>query len=506
MKKIKLLKLAMIFSFCISLISSSFVPPTVAQSAYNLQVQRLAGADKYATSLEICKYGWPGSSKYAVIATGEDFPDALSAAPLAKKYNAPIILIEKNSLREKIYEEIARLKVKNIFIIGGTSVISQNVEDQLVKRGIVVNRICGIDRYETSLKVAQEVGVEEGVVIATGSNFADALSIAPVAAIKGMPILLTKRDNLQDTVTEYLTAKSISKAYVIGGTAVVSENIIHALPHSKRLAGNTQYDTNIAILKEFRGDLNLNTVFLATGNNFPDALSGSVLAANSNSPTILIDRDINHSTKNYLISEYNSIQKMMVLGGTSVIDDYVVSSIINRFSVEPFKEKDLNVAEISLGMSEKKVIEIMGSPLTKSEFYDEACHENIMTLKYSWGEVSLEHPQDDKTYVFWITVRAPGICGPRNTFVGDDISLVLNRFRNDDYPVEYNNGYMYKPLYGKDYKYIDGHYWGSASCDQSGNLTSVYYGIDGPGFGSYGLSYMVNNGKVMEYSIGLGIM
>jgi len=104
--------------------------------------------------------------------------------------NAPIILASKNGLNSSALSEISRLKSKNAYIIGGTGVISDEVEDQLKNLGISAIRFSGISRYETSVRIAEQIGTEKGIIIASGKNFPDALSIAPIAAQKGMPILL----------------------------------------------------------------------------------------------------------------------------------------------------------------------------------------------------------------------------------------------------------------------------------------------------------------------------
>jgi putative cell wall-binding protein len=166
------------------------------QASSQLQSGRLAGKNRYETSAAIAKSGWT-TSDYAIIASGENFPDALCGAPLAKKYNAPILLTAKDSLDEQSKNQLSSLKVKKVFIIGGVGVISLSVEQEISSMGIEVTRIAGNDRYETSLKVAKTIGEFNQAVVATGENFPDALSIAPIAAMKGIPIILTPKDNLQ---------------------------------------------------------------------------------------------------------------------------------------------------------------------------------------------------------------------------------------------------------------------------------------------------------------------
>ncbi|WML36114.1 Ig-like domain-containing protein [Clostridium sp. OS1-26] len=148
--------------------------------------RRLGGKDRYETSVAISKAGWNGTSEYAVLASGGDFPDGLSAATLAKKYNAPILLTSRDSIPGGVLSELARLRVNHVLITGGIGVISQEVENQLIKMGMTTERFGGKDRFETSVKIAKKLGNTSGeIIIANGYEWTDALSVSPIAAKKG---------------------------------------------------------------------------------------------------------------------------------------------------------------------------------------------------------------------------------------------------------------------------------------------------------------------------------
>jgi putative cell wall-binding protein len=117
--------------------------------------ERLQGVDRYATSISISKSGWE-TSENVVLASGLDFPDALSAAPLAKQLNAPILLIG-GGLDTALNNELNRLQIKNIFLVGGEGVVSKSIKEQLESKGIIVTRLSGNDRYETSLSIANYI-------------------------------------------------------------------------------------------------------------------------------------------------------------------------------------------------------------------------------------------------------------------------------------------------------------------------------------------------------------
>lgn len=287
---------------------------------------RLAGIDRYETAIKVSEDSWQ-KSDYVIIASGEDFPDALCAAPLAKKYNAPILLTPKNQMPVNVMQEIQRLGAKNVFIVGGTGAISSNVESSLSKLNIQTTRIQGQDRYETSAKVAQMIGTSNGVVIASGENFPDALSIAPIAATKQMPILLTSSKALPLSIKNIALSSNASK-YVIGGSGVISDSAVASLNGYKRLSGVNRYETNIAVINEFSNAIDFSNLYISTGNNFADALSGSAAAALTSSALLLTDgTDIN--TNSFFQSKYYSIISAKVLGGTSVVSDLVIKALIS---------------------------------------------------------------------------------------------------------------------------------------------------------------------------------
>ena len=213
--------------------------------------QRIWGSDRYTTAIEVSKNGWANGSEYAVLANGENFPDALSAAPLAKKYNSPILLNPGADLDSRVENELKRLGVKQIFIIGGSAVISDAIKNKLEELNIKTTRLWGQNRYETSIKIAEQLDFNGQVAVANGENFPDALSIAPIAAEKSMPVILTQSNTLPESVSNYIKNKKITKTYVIGENDVVSDNIANSFPNSERIWGSNKYDTNIAVLHRF---------------------------------------------------------------------------------------------------------------------------------------------------------------------------------------------------------------------------------------------------------------
>lgn len=298
---------------------------TPGSSGSQISSDRLAGANRYETSQAISKAGW-NTSYYAVVVSGENYPDALCSAPLAYKYNAPILLTPKNSLDTQTKAELTRLNVKRVLLIGGVNVISTTTEQAIKNMGITVTRIAGSDRYDTSLKIAQAIGTTTQAVLTSGDNFPDVLSVAPIAAIKGMPVLLTPNNSISGSLKTHLQ-NSVQKTYVLGGSSVISDSVFNQLPSPERISGANRYDNNINIIKKFVDQLDLSTCYLATGESYPDALSGSALAALSKSPLILVTSALDSSTRTFIQERRSSIKKIKAFGGTSAIPDSVLMGL-----------------------------------------------------------------------------------------------------------------------------------------------------------------------------------
>ncbi|MHA7139614.1 cell wall-binding repeat-containing protein [Rossellomorea arthrocnemi] len=281
-------------------------------------VDRVSGTNRYDTSVKVSQQGWPGGADTVVIAVGDNFPDALAGAPLAHKMKAPILLVSNTSIPGNVNREIDRLNVKNAYILGGQSVVSLKIEQQLESKGLVVKRVAGKDRYATASKIAEIVGGNKAVVT-YGENFPDSLSIASYAASKTMPILLTDTNALPDSTKKSL--QNYDSTIVVGGNKVVSDKVYRQLPGPKRITGSDRYDTATKVVKTLYSASASNDTVVATGESFADALTGSVMAAKNNEPIMLIESDSVPEVVKETISDYD-IHNFTIIGGTSVVTDY----------------------------------------------------------------------------------------------------------------------------------------------------------------------------------------
>ncbi len=317
MKK-KIFTLICVFAFAL------FLNAPVKADA-SIQDKRLGGLDRYSTNIKVIDQGWQ-KSEYAVIVNGENFPDALSAAPLAKKYNAPLFLTFPTNIDFTITNEFDRLGVKKVFIIGGPAVVSTLVEDSLKSKGISYERIYGADRYLTSIEVANKIGTSNGVVVTTGDDFADALSVAPVAGKLQMPILLAQQDVLDSIQKKFISDNTISKTYVLGGTDIISDNVASKFPNVQRIDGRDKYSRNLNIIKAFENDIDFSKAILASGEDFPDALSGSAFAALNGNPILLVSENTNKNFIENILGNKNT-NILYALGGTNGISDNTLNGM-----------------------------------------------------------------------------------------------------------------------------------------------------------------------------------
>lgn len=184
-------------------------------------VGRLGGTDRFATSVAVSRASFPNGASTVYVASGRDWPDALTGGAAAVVQDAPVLLTDDNSLPTTVREEITRLNPSLILLIGGSRAVSEDVATQL--RSIAVTeRVSGTDRYGTSLAVSQRVfGVSRpGVMLASGQAFPDAVAAVPAAEYTRGPILLARPNSLPHSgELDRLTPRT---AYVLGGTAALS--------------------------------------------------------------------------------------------------------------------------------------------------------------------------------------------------------------------------------------------------------------------------------------------
>ena len=292
-------------------------------------VNRLAGLTRVDTALAIAKAAFPGKVNHVILATAGNYPDALAGSVLAYQLNAPILLVGSTEADQaKVIEYINNSmdKAGEVYILGGTGVVGADMEAKIVAKGFNhITRLAGKDRYETALKIAERLGVKTGtpIILAYGESYPDALSVSSIAARMQSPIFLVPKDGLSKDIKEAMTKIRPAKVYLIGGTGVISTAVaaqtaqLTSLDQTNivRIAGQDRYETSLAVAQYFNeagGSL-----CLATGNNFPDALAGSVYAAKCNAPILLVDSSLSNSLSEYV--KARNLTGITLFGGEGAV-------------------------------------------------------------------------------------------------------------------------------------------------------------------------------------------
>ncbi len=239
-------------------------------------VRVIVGSDRYDTAVLVSQAGFPQGAPAVVITRGDDFADALCGAPLAHAYGGPLLLTPASGLPGKVVAELERLHPSHVFLIGiggASSPVLKQVMSFVGPEGVTT--LVGRDRYETAALVADQLRLKAGsptkVIIAPGDSFADALAVAPLAAVNHWPILYTPRSgNLPQITRDEIAELGVDSALEIGTYARID------LPNVVRLAGADRYDT-CAQIAQFALAHGLTTAHVAfvTGEKFPDGLAAA---------------------------------------------------------------------------------------------------------------------------------------------------------------------------------------------------------------------------------------
>ncbi|MEA3020261.1 MAG: hypothetical protein QOI47_1785 [Actinomycetota bacterium] len=266
--------------------------PTTAISS-----TRIAGADRFATAAEMSKVRSPGGVATAYVATGLGFADALAGGPAAAKANGTVLLVTRDTVPDATRAELVRLHPTNIVVLGGSGAVSDAVLAELnAMASGGARRIAGANRYATAAAISSDTfGPTVPVVyVATGESFPDALAGASAGALQGGPVLLVTKDAIPAETDTELRRLLPRRIVILGGTAAVSASVesslaLYTVPPAQvtRLAGNDRSATSVAVSNATFPN-GAATAYLATGTNFPDALSGGPVAAHGPGPLLLV--------------------------------------------------------------------------------------------------------------------------------------------------------------------------------------------------------------------------
>lgn len=298
----------------------------------------IQGVNRFKTAIAASAAAFPNGLAFedseghlsAVVATGRNWPDALGASALAGAVHGPILLTEPGALPAEVAAELDRLGADRVFIVGGDSAVSPAVEAAILARPDVetVERLEGTDRYLTAEAIARRtVGLlgdryDGTLFVATGTNFPDALAASPLAYRKGWPLLLSTASGLTLSTKSVIDEIGATDAIVLGGERAVSPGVVtylgDELDSANRLFGEDRYRTAIAVAAfgTEEAGLRWEGMGLATGQNYPDALSGGVLVGQRSSVMLLTpSASLNADAAAAITAHRDEIAEVIYFGG-----------------------------------------------------------------------------------------------------------------------------------------------------------------------------------------------
>lgn len=280
-----------------------------AHAQDELTIRRIAGQNRYETAIAVNQDGFSRTA-YAVLASGANFPDALAGGPLAAALDAPLYVTPGDHLSNDLKNELKRLQIKTVYLLGGESSIHKTVEESLSDYDVI--RLGGANRYDTADLIYQELTKfrQNGPqYYANGQNFPDALAASSfIHAKQGFLHLVPSHVEV-----------TRDGAIAIGGARSVSGEL-------SRIAGENRYETALAIAKTY--PQKSGTAIVVQGTNFPDALSASGYAASIHAPIFLTHPErMQDNVVEYIQKNFNDV---IIIGGESSVSKAVEAQLLHK--------------------------------------------------------------------------------------------------------------------------------------------------------------------------------
>ena len=318
------------FTYCITFGAGCLTNTATVALTVNSAIDRIGAADRFAQSAAVSASRFTPGVATAFVASGAVFPDALSAGAAAGVSGGPVLLVSKDSVSDAVRVELTRLAPKKIVLLGGVNTASAAVETALHEFATDVRRIAGADRYEVSAAVSASVfppGPASRIAyVASGEVFPDALSASAVAGAVDAPVLLVQKGAVPAAIRAELVRLAPSGIVVVGGPNTVSDGVLATLkgitPTVLRATGADRYAVSAAVSSSEFTPPQSHVVYVASGEVFPDALSGSPAAISRFAPVLLVSKN---SIPGPIDAELTRLHPnhIVVLGGTNSISAQV---------------------------------------------------------------------------------------------------------------------------------------------------------------------------------------
>ncbi|MCR4712045.1 MAG: cell wall-binding repeat-containing protein [Clostridia bacterium] len=305
----------------------------VSEPAYadtSAKTTRLSGPSRFETGFAIADYLFRshGAFDNMTVASGLNYPDALSGCYLAKVKDSPLLLVDK-AVEDQVIQRL-RMYTKpggTVYLLGGPGSISTVFEKKVQKAGFQVVRLAQGNRYGTNLEILKEAGTKgQELLVASGENYPDSLSASAVPK----PLLLVGKA-LTPEQRVFLKQAGITKIYILGGEGSVNKAVENELKACgvpiHRLAGANRYATSFLIARYFGKESAC--VTYASGQNFPDGLAGGPVAMYQDAPLLLIAPNSHVYARQYLQGG-KAIQNTIIFGGIASVAPETVDLAMGR--------------------------------------------------------------------------------------------------------------------------------------------------------------------------------
>lgn len=283
-------------------------------------LNRIQGYDRYETSLAI-NNSINTSGKVAIIASGENYADSLSAQGLVKSTHGKLYLTEGNAVSSKLIAQMKKDGIQQVIVVGGEKAISPKVYNILRNNFSSISRISGKSRYETNTQINNEINKKsspEFYVYVNGENYADSLSAVNILKDSNARLILVPNNG-------YVESKAYGKDVIVGGLVKGNKSI-------PKIAGRDRYETSLKTLQAVKSTgTHLN---VASGRNYADALSLSTILMNKDKQDLLL---IDGRT-NLTLAQREAAHKydnITVYGGVKSIAASTANQLLRNYNPNP---------------------------------------------------------------------------------------------------------------------------------------------------------------------------
>lgn len=338
----------------------------------------LAGADRYETAALEAKRGWPEGSPWAIVASGEQWSDVLSASGLAGLLDCPVLITPPSGLGQYTADALKELGVQNVVLLGSESAVGPQVEVDLAALGVGhVDRISGADRFETQLAVyeyGKKVGAwnSDYLFVAQGASatgWGSALSLSAAAFRLKAPVFTSDSEGMftdaqmlalvqgaqsgffhhivivgDDTVSSY--SGGVLDAVTALSNGAVSEPVL--------IGGATPIATNAAFAAwaVSNGVLDVRQVAFSSGISPWDALGAGAMQGKLGSALLFVDEG-NPAAAADFVNAQGGCDSYVVCGGDASITPSARERLESMLTVTP-NEDEAQIASDAAVVTDKQ--------------------------------------------------------------------------------------------------------------------------------------------------------